>query len=122
MSEQNTSTKRTYRVQNWSAYNKSLVQRGSINVWIDEDILCSWQPNPNTPRKRGGQVRYTDIAITCLLTIRSVFHLPLRATEGFACSLFGLVGLDLSIPNYTTLLNCFATSSPETGQPHRSHL
>ena len=52
---------------------------------------------------RGQSVRYSDTAIECVLTLRSVYHLPLRATEGFARSIFELMGLDLDVPDYTTL-------------------
>ena len=31
-------TKQPYRVRNWKKYNRSLVQRGSLTVWIDEKI------------------------------------------------------------------------------------
>ena len=43
------------------------------------------------------------LAIETALTLRLVFHLPLRQTEGFLRSLFGLMGLDLPSPDHTTL-------------------
>lgn len=93
--------KTTYRVRNWSEYNESLVQRGSLTLWISEDVMETWKPDG--PRQRGGQYEYSGMAIECLLTLRSVFHLTLRATEGFARSLFDLIGVDLPVPDYTTL-------------------
>ncbi len=65
--------KAVYRVSNWAAYNKSLVQRGSLTVWISEEAIAGWQPEPEGPRQRGGQVQYSDQAIECLLTLRAVF-------------------------------------------------
>jgi len=34
--------KEQYRVTNWSSYNKSLVSRGDITIWFDEDSLSEW--------------------------------------------------------------------------------
>jgi len=53
--------------------------------------------------KRGGQLQYSDVAIETALTLRLLFHLPLRQTEGFLRSIFGMLGLDLSAPDHTTL-------------------
>ena len=64
--------KATYRVKNWAAYNKSLAQRESITLWISEDVLANWHPKPEGVRSRGGQMRYSDQAITCLLMLKAV--------------------------------------------------
>jgi len=53
--------------------------------------------------KRGGQLQYSDVAIETALTLRLLFHLPLRQTEGFLRSIFGMLCLDLSAPDHTTL-------------------
>lgn len=99
----NQKPKNKYRVRNWVKYNDSLTQRGNITLWIDEDVLRAWRPDPNAPRKRGGQQDYTDGAIECLLTVKAVFHLAYRQTEGFAGSLSELLRVKLPIPDYTTL-------------------
>jgi IS5 family transposase len=99
----NQKPKSQYRVRNWAKYNDSLKQRGSITLWIDEDVLRAWRPDPNEPKKRGGQQEYTDGAIECLLTVKAVFHLAYRQTEGFAGSLSELLRVKLPIPDYTTL-------------------
>jgi IS5 family transposase len=52
---------------------------------------------------RGGQRQYSDVAIETALTLRLLFHLPLRQTEGFLHSLFGMMGLQLAAPDHTTL-------------------
>ena len=53
--------------------------------------------------KRGGQLQYSEVAIETALTLRLIFHLPLRQTEGFLRSIFGMLCLDLSAPDHTTL-------------------
>ena len=90
-----------YRVSNWSDYNQNLVQRGSITLWINIEDLGAWKPEDYP--KRGGQRQYSDGAIQCLLMVRSFFHLPLRATEGFVRSMFQLMNLELGVPDYTTI-------------------
>ncbi len=95
--------KATYRIRNWAAYNKSLVQRGSITLWISEEALAKWHPEPEGRRLRGGQVRYSDQAITCLLMLKAVYHLPYRQVVGFGQSVLDLLGADVRVPDYTTL-------------------
>jgi Transposase DDE domain len=90
-----------YRIRNWKQYNDALVNRGSLTLWVDQAALQSWRYRG--PAQRGAQFLYSDTAIECVLTLRSVYHLPLRATEGFARSIFGLMGLDLAVPDYSTL-------------------
>jgi hypothetical protein len=48
-------------------------------------------------------LKYSDLAIEIILSIRLLFHLPLRQTEGFVTSIFQLMKLDLPIPDHTTL-------------------
>ena len=93
--------KTQYRVTNWPSYDRALVQRGDITMWISEDAIDAWAPRPS--RKRGGQRKYSDVAIETALTLRMVFNLPLRQAEGFLRSLFDLMGLCLEVPDHTTL-------------------
>ncbi len=87
----------TYRVQNWAAYNRALVSRGQITLWIDDDVLSGW-------RAQGGKGRrYSDLAIRSALCLRSVFGLALRQTQGFLESLKRLMGLTIAVPHYSTL-------------------
>lgn len=47
--------------------------------------------------------------------VRSVFHLTLRATEGFVRSVFELIDLELAVPDYTTICKrskCLEVSLP----------
>src|SRR5688500_17855649 len=89
------------RVTNWSAYNEALRQRGSLTVWFTDDAIAAWKAAPRTTP--GGQPDYSDLAITTALTLRAVFRLPLRQTEGLIGSVLQLLGLDLSVPDYSTL-------------------
>ena len=107
--------KRRRRVTNWPAYEAGLRQRGDLTIWLDEAALSGW----NAPRRttRGGQPRYADAAIELVLTLRLVFHLALRQAEGFARSVLRLLGLDLSVPDHTTLSRrgrAFAGRQPRT--------
>jgi len=94
--------KSTCRIRNWNDYNESLKQRGSITFWFDEGMIAQWH-NVERSGQRGRPVLYSDIAIECALTLRAIFHLPLRATEGFIESLIKLADLKISCPDYSTL-------------------
>jgi len=93
--------KTKYRVTNWAEYDRTLVQRGSITLWISEDAVASWKPAPNG--LRGGQKKFSDHAIETALTLRLVFNLPLRQAEGFLRSVLSLMDVDLESPDHTTL-------------------
>lgn len=93
--------KSRYRVSNWAEYEAGLQKRGDLTVWLSDTALAAWRAPASG--KPGGQRRYADIAIEAALTIRMVFHLPLRQTEGFLRSLAQLLDVDLPIPDHTTL-------------------
>jgi hypothetical protein len=90
------------RVTNWASYNQALVDRGNVRLWISPDVIASWNAKPSK-RRRGGQPKYSNLAIETALTLRLVYHLPLRQTEGFVASIFDLMGLHLDVPDHTTL-------------------
>jgi hypothetical protein len=93
--------KTVYRVKNWHEYDKSLRDRGDITLWISQDAIDTWTP-PMTGR-RGAQPVYSDVAIETALTLRLLFRLPLRQTEGFLHAILTLMGLPLPCPDHTTL-------------------
>ena len=70
-------------------------------MWLSPAAIAAWKPAVGG--RRGGQKKYSDVAIETALTLRLIFHLPLRQAEGFLRSLFGLMGLDLPAPDHTTL-------------------
>src|SRR3954462_2102736 len=111
-----------HKVTNWSAYDASLRQRGSLTVWFTDEAIRAWRAEPRTTR--GGQPWYSELAILTALTLRAVFRLAFRQTEGLIGSIIGLLGLTLPVPDHTTLSRRAATlevprprssSSPEAG-------
>jgi hypothetical protein len=101
------------RVTNWSEYNEALRQRGSLTVWFTDEAIAAWKAAPRTTP--GGQPHYSDLAITTALTLRAVFHLALRQTEGLIGSVLQLLGLDLPVPE--PVRASAATSRPSAGEP-----
>ena len=95
-------TKQQYRLRNWAEYNKALVGRGSLTLWVSDDVLSAWQNHTRTGR-RGSPRTYSDTTILAMATLEEVYRLPLRATEGLMCSVVELLGVELSVPCYTTL-------------------
>jgi hypothetical protein len=96
-----------HKVTNWPAYDASLRQRGSLTVWFTAEAIRAWAAEPRTTR--GGQPWYSPLAILTALTLRAVFRLALRQTEGLIGSIIGLLGLDLAVPDHTTLSRRAAT-------------
>ena len=93
--------KSAYRLHNWSEYNKSLVARGSITLWIAPEVEGAWLAEPcGTP---GRPNTYGDLAIVALAVIRVVYRLPLRAACGFVASIFERAKIRLPVPEYTTV-------------------
>ena len=95
-----TQPKGVYRVKNWPEYNAGLIQRGDVSIWMDEKMFAS---APETSSQRGRPEAYCDGVIQMLLTLKSVYRLPLRALQGFAMSLRRLALPALPVPNYSTL-------------------
>ena len=93
--------KAQYRVINWAEYNESLRQRGDLTIWVSEEAQNVW----SAPRRtsRGGQRRYSDLAIETCLTLRTTYRLALRQTQGLMGSIGTLMGLDIRVPDYSTL-------------------
>ena len=93
--------KTLYRVQNWSEYEKVLVQRGAITFWLSEDFEQVWLYAGE--KQRGSQFEYSDKAIEIMLTIKEVYHLTNRSVEGFVRSLFAMLKVDRPVPDHSTL-------------------
>ena len=95
-------TKQQYRIRNWREYNKALVGRGSLTLWFDEEAVNSWL-NHEKSGGRGKPRIYADACVLCMLTLKAVYQLPQRATQGLVASLVRLLGLDLPVPHHTIL-------------------
>jgi len=72
-----------------------------------DEAISAWAAEARTTR--GGQSRYSPLAILTALTLRAVFHLPYRQAEGLLGSIIGLLGLGLRVPDHTTLSRRAAT-------------
>ena len=102
----------TYLVRNWSQYNRSLIDRGNITVWFSQDALDGW--SSNKPRTgRGRPEEYSDAAIECCLVLRSLYHLPLRATQGFVEGMINLLNLAVNSDTHE-IVGCEVTD-------HKTH-
>jgi len=100
---QSSKKKKSYKITNWREYNDALVARGSVTVWLSDEVLAAWN-QPIRSGKAGHPKTYSDIAIQTALTMQAIYHLPLRATEGFVQSLLFLLGCGhLKSPDYSTL-------------------
>src|SRR5918995_5187151 len=107
-----------YRIRNWPQYEAGLKRRGDLTLWLDEAAIAGWHASRRTTP--GGQARYSNLAIELVLILRLVFHLALRQAEGFVASVLRLLGLDLPVPDHTTLSRrsrAFANRRPQV-VPH----
>ena len=93
--------KTKYRVGNWREYERALVERGDVTLWLSADATDAWTPSPSG--RPGGQRRFSDLAIETALSLRLIFRLPLRQTEGFLRSVLALMRAGLDAPDHTTL-------------------
>jgi len=91
-----------YKITNWSKYNESLVNRGSITFWFDEETLAHWE-HDNAEVKVGRPFTFSDRAIEVLLILRELFQLPYRQTEGLGRSLLQLMQVEVPVPDFTSL-------------------
>ena len=77
--------KQCYRVQNWPDYDRGLVRRAYIRIWLSEDAIAGWRAACRT--RPGGQRRFSNLAIETTLILGAVLRLPLRQIEGLVRSL-----------------------------------
>jgi hypothetical protein len=108
-----------YRVTNWREYNESLVRRGDVTLWFSDEALASWE-HTNEGVKVGRPFTYSDGAIECLLTLRELFRLPYRQTEGLGRALVKLMEVEVAIPDFTSLAKRAAKLNISLELPARS--
>ena len=58
--------KQRHRVTNWAEYDAALRARGSLTVWVTAEAIEAWKAEPRAGR--GGQPRYSALAITTVLS------------------------------------------------------
>lgn len=110
-------TKRRYRLRNWKHDKAALVQRGSLTLWVSDDVITAWRGTRQTG-KRGKPRTYSDTAVLCMATLKEVYHLPRRATQGLMGSLMRLLGLAMPVMPYSQLSRRCATL--EVALPRRA--
>lgn len=81
-----------YKIRNWPEHDRALVRRGQLTLWFDERAVAPCRPRV-----------YANAAVECALILKSVFQLSLRATQGFLASAVTFMGLELPVPDYSTL-------------------
>ncbi len=117
----NRPTPPTCKTRNWPAYNEALKRRGSLTIWFDPEM--SWDATP--AGKRGRRQAYSDAAIQTCLTMKVLFGMALRQTTGFVESLLLLIGLDWTVPDFSTLCRrqrTLAVNIPYRGSQGPLHL
>jgi hypothetical protein len=91
-----------YKVIHWKEYNQALVDLGNFMLWISEEVIAQWR-HENKANKVGRPFVYSDRAIATILTLRELFRLTYRNTEGFVQGIVGLMRIEVTIPDFTTL-------------------
>ena len=87
------------------------------------DPTMIWDAAPTG--RRGRQRTYSDAAIQSCLTMKVLFGMALRQATGFVGSLLRLVGLDWSVPDFSTLSRrqkTLAVNIPYRGSKGPLHL
>ncbi|RZI68402.1 MAG: hypothetical protein EOP13_25135 [Pseudomonas sp.] len=95
---QNGRPKARYQTRNWREYDRALITRGDLTVWISD---VAWHAAEGTG-KRGRPPVFSATAIQCVLTLKVLYQLPLRAAQGMAGSLIRLARLDWPVPHTST--------------------
>ncbi|MFC7736136.1 transposase [Roseomonas sp. GCM10028921] len=93
--------KQRFRATDWAEYDAALRGRGSLTVRFTDAAIAAWKAEPRTTW--GGQPRCSPLAIDTALTLRTVYRLALRQTERLSGSIVTLLGLDLPVPDYSTV-------------------
>ena len=105
--------KPAYRLRNWSQYNQALVARGNLTVWFSEDVLDQWYYQG--PKQRGAQFTYTDLVIETALTLKAIFRLGFRQSQGLLSSILTLLHVERKVPDFSTLCRRQKTLSVDLG-------
>jgi len=92
-----------YKPRSWRTYNKSLVERGNLTIWLTSDALKGWLSRKSSGAQGGREEKFSDIAILSLMLLKSLYRMPYRMLEGFARSLLRLMGVNLPVPHFTRI-------------------
>ena len=89
------------KIRNWPEHNRALVRYGHLTLWFYENAVTELQnsacaSSPGRPRTRAGA------AFEYALTVKSVFQLGLRSTQGLLGSTVAVLALRFPMPDYST--------------------
>ncbi len=85
--------------QELAGLHEALKRRGSLTIWFDPEMR--WEAA--STGRRGRRQGYSDAAIETCLSMKVLFGMALRQTTRFVESLLRLVGLDWTVPDFSTL-------------------
>ena len=109
--------KERYKVNNWPEYNRSLILRGSLKIWVPYEVLQKWYYVGQL--ERGSPLDYSDECIEFCLTIKAVYSLGYRQTEGFIESIFKMRKINLPVPSYSAMCKRSKTIKVKKKRIHR---
>jgi maltoporin len=109
--------KTAYTPRSWTAYNKALVNRGNITIWLGAGTLRGCfslrKPGPLGGRREV----FSDGVILALMCLKSLYRMPYRMLEGFVGSLLVLMNHALPIPHFTRI--CQRSKKPKVPKEPR---
>src|ERR1051325_5889981 len=94
--------KATYRIRNWSEYNASLTQRGSLTIWVSPEAVAHWTTQELTGEP-GASPTYTDLAIETMATVQAIYGFAGPQKPSLLQSGFLMMELNLTVPDHSTL-------------------
>lgn len=87
-------------ITNWQQYNQALINHGSVTFWLDESAINTWHCTQHHGG-RGRGFQFSDTAIETALMFKGIFKPSVRASVGFINSLFQLMKILLTAPDYS---------------------
>ncbi|NEP89144.1 MAG: hypothetical protein F6K18_21220 [Okeania sp. SIO2C2] len=78
-------SKSKYLLSNWSEYDASLKQKGSLTFWLNDEVIEQWV-NQQKTGGRGASNTYSNLAIELTVILSSLFGLAGRQTKGLSRS------------------------------------
>jgi hypothetical protein len=104
--------------RDWASYNRKLEQRGSITLFLDEEVIDGWLSWERTGM-RGAPALYSQAAYRACYSFQMLYGLPLRQTHGFVSSLLTLLDTGLEAPSVASLSErrAFVEIEPITWNP-----
>lgn len=95
-----TAFRRKKSIKNWREYNQGLKQRYNLTVWVEDKVLA--KPD-RKPGQKGRPKDYSDGLIELGCTLKALYKLPYRGTQGLMESMMTMMGKKDKVPDYSTL-------------------